>query len=72
MTEIVEPHDSSTLPTNTVHAERSPKGEVEACGGGDLSPFDFAALRSGRAGEWLPVGEEVYQSSVVRFSVYTL
>ena len=37
------------MPTETVHAERSPKGEVEACEGADLPPFDSAALRSGRA-----------------------
>ncbi len=61
----IEPHDIGTLPTNTVHAERSPKGEVEACEEPDAPPFDSAALRSGRAGKCPTVSEEVYECFVV-------
>jgi len=55
----------STLATKTAHAERSPKGEVEARVGLDSSPFDCASLRSGRAGMYPTGGEGVYESSMV-------
>ena len=57
--------------TKTAHAERRPQGEVEAGGERDAAPFDFASLRSGRAGKYPTVGERVYESSVVRYKVFT-
>jgi hypothetical protein len=54
-----------TLPPKSADAERSPQGKGEAGAGFDSAPFDFAALRSGPAGKYLAVGEDVYESSVV-------
>jgi hypothetical protein len=53
----IETRDIDALAAKTVHAERSPKGKVEACVRFDSSPFDFAPLRSGRAGKDPAMGE---------------
>ena len=50
----IEPHDIDVLLTQPVHAapfdfaqdKLRPEGEVEACGRLDLTPFDFASLRT--------------------------
>jgi hypothetical protein len=67
-------HDIGILPANTVHAERSPQGEVEAWRRLDLTSFDFPfdsasaplRVRSGRAGKCPLAGEKVYESFVIR------
>ena len=69
------PYDIGTLPTTTAHTEPfdcaqdklRPEGEVEAGVRLDTAPFDFAALRSGRAEKCPTASEEVYECSVVRF-----
>jgi len=47
----------------------APSGEVEEREKGSIVAFDFAELHSGRTEKLPPEGEEVYESSVVRFRI---